>query len=239
MVRLTNDQMVGLKFGRLTIQTCENPIEGKSYRKVNYRCDCGNVGTGNFYLLKSGNIKSCGCLQSEQAKKNLPPPKHNQSKSRLYNTWRSMKKRCLLETDKCYQDYGGRGITVQSNWLDFEMFLKWTRDSGYVEGLSLERSDVDGGYNEDNCEWVPKEAQARNKRVSKSNRTGVVGVSYYENIGTYGYRACWRDCNGKNKSKSFSAIKYGLEQAFNLACDARRDKIEGLKAEGISYGKYH
>ncbi len=239
MVRLTNDQIAGLKFGRLTIQTCENPTKGGSYRKVHYKCDCGNVGNGNFYLLKGGKIKSCGCLLLEQSKKNLPSPKHNQSKSRLYDTWRGMKKRCFLETDKCYPEYGGRGITVQGTWLDFEVFLKWAKDSGYVEGLSLERSDVDGGYNEDNCEWVPKEAQARNKQVYKSNKTGVVGVSYFENIGTCGYRACWRDRNGNNRSKSFSANKYGLEQAFNLACDARRSKIEGLRAEGISYGKYH
>ena len=57
--------MLGQKFGRLTvIERATNTKEGRAQWKC--RCDCGNelIVTGKH--LRSGNTKSCGCLQKDR-----------------------------------------------------------------------------------------------------------------------------------------------------------------------------
>lgn len=48
--------------------------------------------------------------------KNNPMYKHGKTKTRLYEIWRAMKKRCYLTTHKYYKHYGGRGIIVCDDW---------------------------------------------------------------------------------------------------------------------------
>lgn len=54
-------EMIGLKFGRLTV------LEHKS-RNEGYicKCDCGNVTIARTYSLKKGLHQSCGCLSKEK-----------------------------------------------------------------------------------------------------------------------------------------------------------------------------
>lgn len=88
------------------------------------------------------------------------------AKSRVYRIWYSMKRRCFETDEKCYRDYGGRGITVCKRWLDFANFFA---DMGAPPaGYSLERKDVDGNYEPNNCEWIPHAAQQKNKRPRKA-----------------------------------------------------------------------
>ena len=70
--------------------------------------------------------------------------------------------RCTEPTYVKYKDYGARGITVCSEWLDFENFLA---DMGErPDGHSLERRDNNLGYSKANCCWATKKEQARNTR---------------------------------------------------------------------------
>lgn len=94
------------------------------------------------------------------------PAKQTHNKQRkLYIIWRNMKNRCLKEADAGYKHYGARGITVCREWVeDKNVFFKWAESNGYSEGLSLDRIDVDGCYDEENCRWVTKAEQAKNKR---------------------------------------------------------------------------
>lgn len=95
---------------------------------------------------------------------------HNQnglSKTRLYRIHRAMNDRCYKEYDKFYADYGGRGITVCDDWLGADGFLNfynWALSSGYEEGLSIDRKDVNGNYEPTNCRWITMAEQQRNKR---------------------------------------------------------------------------
>lgn len=79
-----------------------------------------------------------------------------------YHSWSSMIQRCTNKNRKTYADYGGRGIKVCDRWLKFTNFLA---DMGpRPEGTSLERMDVNKGYEPGNCCWADRTTQSRNSR---------------------------------------------------------------------------
>jgi hypothetical protein len=69
-----------------------------------------------------------------------------------------------------YKDYGGRGIKLCEEWLGTEgklNFISWALANGYVEGLTIDRKDVDGDYSPANCRWVDMKTQDNNRRSNK------------------------------------------------------------------------
>lgn len=157
--------LIGQRFGRLTvIQWAGKDKWGHS--KWLCRCDCNNkneiIVSGNH--LKSGHTKSCGCLHKEKAKINAI--KHGHCKNRkatgFYESWHSMIQRCTNPNNKDYKDYGGRGITVCEEWMEFPNF---ERDNlGWEPGLTIERDNNELGYFPGNCYWGNRTEQNRNKR---------------------------------------------------------------------------
>ena len=81
----------------------------------------------------------------------------------LYWVWSAMKARCNNPNDRCYQNYGGRGIRVCEAWESSRMFMEWALANGYRHGLTIDRIDNNKGYSPDNCRWVDAKTQARNK----------------------------------------------------------------------------
>ena len=134
--------------------------------------------------IKNKNTKSCGCQKNKQK------ITHGRSNSRFYKTWKHMVGRCSNPNNKDYKDYGGRGITVCEEWLDVIDFVAWC-DLTYpkLEGYSLDRIDVDGNYEPNNCRWADRITQNTNQRKRNTNTSGYVGV-------------CW----DKRKSKWFAQI---------------------------------
>ncbi len=124
------------------------------------------VMTGN---VKSGNSTKCGSCATTI--KNVT---HGDARTKLYMVWCAMKARCYRTNDKSYKNYGGRGITVCTEWReDYSAFKKWAVDSGYDERLSIDRIDNDGDYEPSNCRWATPKTQARNKRrIMSTNTTG-------------------------------------------------------------------
>ena len=63
-------ETIGKKFGRLLVLSYVEEIS-EQIRMDTYlvRCDCGKEKTTNGKSLRSGNIRSCGCLQREIAAK--------------------------------------------------------------------------------------------------------------------------------------------------------------------------
>lgn len=97
---------------------------------------------------------------------------HGDTKTKLYNIYRGMHKRCYRSNHKSYKDYGGRGITISKEWHKYENFKKWAEENGYVEGLSIERVDVNGNYCPENCKWIPMSEQYLNKRPTTGKHKG-------------------------------------------------------------------
>jgi hypothetical protein len=60
-------EIIGAKFGFLTVEKFAKISRGNAFFKV--KCDCGNRKTVEGVALKRGNIKSCGCLCREMARK--------------------------------------------------------------------------------------------------------------------------------------------------------------------------
>ena len=138
-------------------------------------CDCGSNKEVGGRSLRRGDIVSCGCFGKEQrAKSNT---KHGQHKSLTYKSWGNMIQRCTNQAHSNYKNYGGRGISICDEWMDFSVFLK---DMGQRPSRlhSIERINNQLWYFKDNCRWATNVEQSRNKRLSKSNSSGAAGVSF-------------------------------------------------------------
>ena len=79
-----------------------------------------------------------------------------------------MKARCYnRKSIEQYKNYGGRGIIICDEWLGdngFINFHNWAMQNGYSDDLTIDRIDVDGNYEPDNCRWVSRKIQSLNRR---------------------------------------------------------------------------
>ena len=126
------------------------------------RCECGSIRDYRASSLRNGDTKSCGCLN--QALRSQRKTIHGKSKTAEYRIWLHMISRCHKETDKSYQRYGQRGITVCDAWRhSFPTFL---HDLGPRPTLkhSIERIDNNAGYSPENTIWATSDIQVRNTR---------------------------------------------------------------------------
>ena len=169
--------LVGQRFGRLVVvERAQNNVCGHTFWKC--LCDCGNETIVRGTTLTAGKTQSCGCITSERMK--AGNPKHGYRYTRMYSIWASMLKRCNNPNCKSYPNYGGRGIKVCKEWYDPKCFCEWALSNGYNDDLSIDRIDVNSDYCSENCRWVTRTVQARNRRKFK-NKELPVGVSISPN----------------------------------------------------------
>lgn len=144
----------GSRFGYLT--TIGDAVRGHDAYYFPCMCDCGKPTFVKWARLNGSGKPSCGCRQGNRT--------HGFRRTRLYSIWSNMKQRCFNSNCSGFPLYGGRGITVCEEWMKFSAFQKWAEQSGYDDTLTLERNDVNDGYNPDNCRWIPHAEQAANRR---------------------------------------------------------------------------
>jgi hypothetical protein len=178
------EDLTGQRFGRLI---AIKPIGKHKNRSIIWecKCDCGCITQALSARLKTGEKRSCGCLQKESEKMNLIKGQsktiHGMRNTRIYVAWCDMKKRCNNPKDYNYKNYGGRGISVCVEWVnDFMSFFNWAMDNGYSKDLTIDRINNDGNYEPLNCRWVDNITQANNRRVTKKiTIDGETNTLYY------------------------------------------------------------
>ena len=149
----------GHRFGRLVAVV---PVGRNRWRNVLWRCKCD---CGNLTVVSSSDIKrtsSCGCIHSEITSERTKT--HGESHTKLYKIWAAMKQRCRNPNNKRYADYGGRGIDLCDRWMDYPEFAEWARQNGYKAGVDIDRRDNGRGYSPENCRFVTRTQNCRNKR---------------------------------------------------------------------------
>lgn len=153
-------QLTGIRFSRLLVKIRIKNI--KNCTAWLCICDCGNEKIVLGIELRSGHVRSCGCLRSDNCLDSVVT--HGMSHTRTYDIWIHVKSRCLNLKNKDYSRYGGRGISFSSEWESFDIFF---RDMGVCpDGMTIDRKDNDAGYSKDNCRWASRKVQRRNNSAN-------------------------------------------------------------------------
>lgn len=203
----------GDKFEKLTVLHEVEKKNNKRYFKC--ECECGNKKDIRLGNLTKGKVKSCGCLLKDNGVRNKI---HGQWNKAVYGVWRDMKQRCLNPKNQQYKNYGGRNITVCTEWLEAENFIKWAFSNGYQQDLSLDRKDVNGNYEPGNCRWVTMSVQQNNKRTNR--------IITYK--GTTKNIKEWSKITGVNHETIRRRLKDGwdVEEAlFSLSQQGRKNHV--------------
>lgn len=166
---LKDEELKGKRFGMLTVLHRDgkdkwgDPI-------FRFRCDCGVEKSIRYGDVRKGSTISCGCYNKT---KNIGTPSpartHGLSQTHIYNLYYGIKRRCYDDKDKDYHNYGARGIKMCDTWLGENGFETFVGDMGRRPSTeySIERLNVNGDYCPENCIWLDKKLQARNRRNNR------------------------------------------------------------------------
>lgn len=141
---------------------------------------------------------------------------HGLSKTRAYNAWAHMIRRCTDPGDSRFARYGARGIVVCERWLSVEHFFA---DMGECPpGYSIERRDNDGNYTPENCYWLPREKQSQNRnsnRYLKVDGEKVCASEAARRLGIKVNTLLWRLQNGFKRDSVTGWVGKGVRLTFN------------------------
>lgn len=200
-----------------------NPSSGCKLKRYLCECVCGTIKPVRESSLKEGGTSDCGCKRNARTGDRMR--KHGKYSHRLYNRWWDMLRRCEDYQRKDYKHYGGRGIKVCERWRDHEIgFTNFCADmeASFIEGLEIDRIDVDGDYTPENCRWATRRTQVINKRPDSD---GVkLNIVHFQ-----GKSLClsqWEDETGIPSyvlSDRLGKLKWSVEKALTTPVRKRKE----------------
>jgi len=159
----------------------------------------------------------------------------------IYTNWSCMINRCFNPKQDSYFYYGNRGISVCNKWLVFEYYLedykKLLLEFPNLKQPSLERIDINGDYEPNNCKLIERNKQSINRRRShwidlyKNNQlvrseisteevqkiTGLTRYSIYRHLDKKDYHG-WQMISHKN---SYKTVENGVDQLKNIVSELK------------------
>jgi len=149
---IKKSDLIGQKFGKLTVLKRAKTSLGKTAWEC--KCECGKKTKVPSGYLKATQAPSCGCLRK----------KYDGIPMKLRIVYTNMKQRCFNKNLPIYKYYGAKGITIDESWLkDNMLFLKWALKKGWKEGLEIDRRDNYGNYTPQNCRFITKTENLKNR----------------------------------------------------------------------------
>ena len=225
------EDLTGKKFNRLTV------LEPNHFEETNYKrqkrklywkcqCDCGNICYVASAPLKSGKVKSCGCLKSERIKETKHKTNKYDLESEEYgigyasnsnrrfifdkDDYDKIKDVCWLDDGRYIAGYiNGKSVRLH-NFLMPNVSMK---NGIYVDHINRDKYDD----RRQNLRYVTPTENARNSSMTRLNTSGVTGV-WWSNKDNYWVVQI--DC-GDGKTKTISTTKNAtFEEAVKLRLEA-------------------
>lgn len=124
---------------------------------------------------------------------------HGMTDTSEYNSWESMRQRCLNENHPAFKHYGGRGIIICQSWL--ESFINFYENMGDKPSRlhSIDRRENNGNYEPKNCYWATNKEQQNNKRNNRIIEFDGKKQNLIE----------WSELTGINHGTIYSRLKLG------------------------------
>lgn len=186
-------------------------------------CECGKSRLVSTEHLKSGRVKSCGCLLKDRQ---IYIGFGNQLTLTSYLSMLQRTNNLTYDaaSDEKFQPYQTENRKVCERWLEPDGigYRNFCEDMGLRPvGHTIERIDNNDGYFPENCKWETAGKQCYNRKQFSNNSTGRTGVYLREDTGR------WR----VKISVEGRTISLGEFDVFEDACKARE------AAEIKYYGK--
>lgn len=176
--------LVGYRKGKITvIKRVGTKVRGKKSIKKEAawlcKCDCGKEIVLTTNKLLHENCNSCGCYRVEFM---LNIREEGTLKGISKNHWKQLIKKCTDSNDRRYFLYGGRGITICDEWLDFEKFYSWIKTQTSNPNYTIQLKDKKGIYEPDNCFLAPKMAKIEKGKGNRNHKYCYLSEKEWEEI---------------------------------------------------------
>ena len=194
--------LVGLKFGRLLVNS-KNEIKGNR-RQVRWDCvcDCGNLHTVTGESLRSGKSKSCGCLGKEA--RHVKNKNSDREKAMLLLIYSPLKKRHRQKFNN-------------ENYIDFDTFKNLSLSNCFYCNSKPLNTQLDIRYE---TRYGKKEKLIITDFILKYN-----GIDRIDSSKGYEYNnvvSCCKNCNSAKMELSIKDFKNHIIKIYNHFASRQR-----------------
>lgn len=169
MNTLLENSIVGERFGHLVVIgpsfNISRFVKGSRRHELFCVCQCD---CGALVAMSISKLRTRARVCTIHCKLRHPKPRGPSVDGVLYQVWNGMRQRCHNPNTRAYRNYGGRGIRVCREWLQcYALFEVWALANGWRKELEIDRRDNDGNYEPDNCRFVDRATNCRNRRTTR------------------------------------------------------------------------